>query len=248
MAAFDFWVLPNRVPADACMAHFCRFIDASEKERAARFKFAKHRNDFIYRRIALRMVLAKYVEALPQDISFMVNPFGKPYLALSDVLPTIHFNLSVTQSTVVIVVCPDEQIGVDIEDCKNDLDVSALGHLVLTSSEMASFANVPAGEQVYEFFRYWVAKEAVLKANGTGLSISPNTLEVDLEEGQTVLSDDFRRDYEMKDHCFCFQTIGPNRICAIAARSIPMKCASHLYEHLPLQEFLKALENSIKPF
>src|SRR5437870_13267184 len=56
-------------------------LSPDENARAARFKFEKDRLHFIRCRSALRILLASYVAAAPQELRFEYGPSGKTHVA-----------------------------------------------------------------------------------------------------------------------------------------------------------------------
>jgi len=68
-----------------------------------------------------------------------------------------------------IAVAKCREIGVDLERSRNKIDLLKLAERFYTASDYARLASLPQAQQASEFFRYWVAKEAVLKGQGIGL-------------------------------------------------------------------------------
>ena len=92
----------------------------------------------------LKMHLGQMLNEAPENISFLRNEFGKPYLAGFP----LHFNLSHAEKKAVLGAHPTRLIGVDIEE-NQTLDLDFKGADPLT---------------------FWCATEALLKAAGTGFS------------------------------------------------------------------------------
>src|ERR1700689_1397593 len=55
-----------------------KFMSDDEKERAARFRFEKHRTEFVLTRGWLRMLLGQYLGVAPAELVFVYSPHGKP--------------------------------------------------------------------------------------------------------------------------------------------------------------------------
>lgn len=111
-------------------------------------------------------ILARYVgmsgDQLPVERALGI----KPFLRLTPPLP---FNLSHGESTVAIAIGHDE-VGIDVESADRALDVLAVARRFLHPDEAAGLAALPDEERRQRFLRIWTAKEAWVKARGTGLS------------------------------------------------------------------------------
>jgi 4'-phosphopantetheinyl transferase len=67
-------------------------------------------------------------------------------------------------------------IGVDLEDETAGAEGDAVAGDMLSRSELEEYRRLPAGMRPRAFLRAWTAKEAVLKATGLGLALSPRTV------------------------------------------------------------------------
>jgi 4'-phosphopantetheinyl transferase len=77
------------------------------------------------------------------------------------------------------------EIGVDLEQARADIEALALGRRYFFGQEFDDIAAAtPEAEQVQRFFRYWVAKEAVLKAQGVGLGFPLDRFYICFEPGR----------------------------------------------------------------
>jgi 4'-phosphopantetheinyl transferase len=83
--------------------------------------------------------------------------------------PTITFNMSHAQGRALIAVSKRQEVGVDLERIRSDVEVEKLSERYFAPSEHATIMRSPHEQRAARFFRYWVAKEAVLKAQGVGL-------------------------------------------------------------------------------
>lgn len=138
-------------------------LPREESERAARFATTELCARYIVAHGVLRHVLAAYSGGAPQALRFDVGAHGKPYLASR----TLHFNLSHSADRAVIAVARGFEIGVDLEAERAGVETGQIAHRFFFGSEAAAVASGGATA----FFRYWVAKEAVLKGVGLGLTL-----------------------------------------------------------------------------
>ena len=166
------WLLEDASKPGRCW----QLLSPDERKRAVRFHKKCDADGFIVRRAALRQILGGYLDVPPETVKLAYNAHGKPFL--NDALGSLEFNVSHSGSVALVAVTRDHPIGIDIEVITNDFPVTEMAPEVFSPGELARFFQLPADAKQIEFFRTWVAKEAFLKALGKGLSIEPNTLEV----------------------------------------------------------------------
>lgn len=174
------WALNLEVPAQ-CRARCERSLSHAERERAGRFASAMHRTDYVVSHGLLRDVLARYTGVAPSALTFSGGHTGKPRLCdQTDVDRAITFNLAHADGRALVAVAKGDEVGVDLERIRADLDPLSLAQQFFAPSERKIIARAPGTAQREIFFRYWVAKEAVLKAQGIGLELAPDRCEIAL--------------------------------------------------------------------
>jgi 4'-phosphopantetheinyl transferase len=95
---------------------------------------------------------------------------GKPYIKDNP----IYFNISHSGEIVTCAINKNIEIGVDIEQIR-PISFSDIKTNMLNSE----WCNINKSEnQLATFYHYWTQKEAVLKADGSGLNISLKSFEV----------------------------------------------------------------------
>ena len=156
-----------------------RVLIETEVQRAARFRFDEDRYRFQKTRAALRLLLAAHLRSGSTGFAFREGSHGKPYL--DDPESDLQFNVSHTRGAAVLAFARGLEIGIDIEHSRRKVDVDGVGRRVFTPNERAGFENCGESSRRREFYRLWTAKEAYLKATGSGLSCDPASIETDLE-------------------------------------------------------------------
>ena len=151
-------------------------LAADEIQRARRIRDKTHARDFAVSRAALRLILGELTGREPASLSFVTNPFGKPYLANPE--SPLCFNLSHASPWTLIAVIPGCSIGVDIEEYDFDLNPLETGSVVLTRQELLKLGSLHGPLRYRMFYRLWTAKEAVLKMLGVGFSMHPQQIDV----------------------------------------------------------------------
>jgi len=150
-------------------------LTADEVERAGRFHFHRDRARFIARRAHLRRLLGGYLDQDPMALRFATTGIGKPVLAQrrSD----LHFSVSQSGDLGVCVVGRDHPVGIDVERIRPGV-YDALASRVCTPNERAALARIAAKGRPAAFFTLWTHKEALVKADGRGLSLPLATIDV----------------------------------------------------------------------
>ncbi len=155
-----------------CLASLSRV----EKERAEEFHFEENRREFIVSRGLLRDLLGRYTDQLPNEIRIGSGEWGKPELPTK---PAIRFNLAHSGVHVLIGVTRETEIGVDLEvqkfGCESLIDLIPS---ICTPKERDLIHTLSETKAEIALSRLWTAKEAYLKAVGTGLQINPDQIEV----------------------------------------------------------------------
>jgi 4'-phosphopantetheinyl transferase len=146
-------------------------LSHDERERAARFVFARDRRRFVVTRGCLRALLARYGAGGPAAIRFAYAAHGKPSLDPSTGAPGLHFSVSHSQEVALVALARDVALGVDVEALRPLDDLAAIAERFFTPAETATIFGVPAAERELAFFLCWTRKEAFAKALGDGLTL-----------------------------------------------------------------------------
>jgi len=141
-------------------------LDAEERMRAARFRFERDRLSFAAAHALLRHALDRTAGA-PHPWRFAAGEFGKP--SLDPPLDDIRFNLSHASELVAVALTRGRDLGVDVEDAHREPDEDTFSSLVLAPEEFDELEG--CDDRSERLFRIWVAKEAIVKAIGLGLSL-----------------------------------------------------------------------------
>jgi 4'-phosphopantetheinyl transferase len=102
--------------------------------------------------------------------SITYNQYGRPLLS-----ENIDFNISHSGNYVMCALSDEGNIGVDIEEIKA-IDVTQFKKFI-TSDELALIQN--SENSLTEFYELWAKKEAVMKAEGRGLSIPLKDIKIE---------------------------------------------------------------------
>lgn len=149
----------------ARQARLTEFLSADERARADAFATERLRGRWIVARAGMREVLAREKGVSPDALRFAYGAFGKP--SLCDGLDELWFNLSHSDDVAVLGMCT-APIGVDVERVGVAHDDVARDYF--SQDEAVAVLAQPESQRADAFYRCWTAKEAFLKALGTGFS------------------------------------------------------------------------------
>jgi 4'-phosphopantetheinyl transferase len=145
------------------------FLSADERARASNFRFEQDRTAYINAHGVMREILGSYIGVDATSLLITRAENGKPCLA-HQYRAGMQFNLSHSGRYGIVAVSIGRPVGVDVEALRADFRWPELADRYFSRRENAWLRTLPAGEALRWFFRLWVAKEAVLKAAGVGLS------------------------------------------------------------------------------
>lgn len=162
-------VVPHRTAGDR------RLLSAEDLVRAASFRFENDASHWIACRTALRVLLGKLTALPPAEVPVLSGPDGKPVLAPP--FEAIHFNVSHCHDLALIAVAPFP-LGIDLERWDRGADLIGCEETFCHAEEIA---RLPAGTdaRASALLEIWTAKEAALKARGSGLLHPPHELALD---------------------------------------------------------------------
>ncbi|MEO8615085.1 MAG: 4'-phosphopantetheinyl transferase superfamily protein [Luteolibacter sp.] len=164
-------VLPQRIPPD--FSETC--LTDEEKSRASRFHFPKDATHWAACRAALRGILGREIGLAPGEVPLVFSEFGKPLLAPP--FDGLHFNLSHCPDLAIVALGIDGPLGVDLESLSRASDLLECENSFCHPQEIRS---LPADRdaRAFQLLSIWTAKEALLKALGTGLSHPPEEIQI----------------------------------------------------------------------
>ena len=162
-------------------------LSADERKRASRFRFARDRARFVGARGLLREILARYLNAPPGRLSFGYGAQGKPFLERQS---TLRFNVSHSFDAMLLAVAHMREVGVDVEGVRNSgVATEETYNMVLSEPEKQALARFGGEDRRMTFLRFWTLKEAYIKADGRGVSLPLERIDVSAPEGRLAVLD-----------------------------------------------------------
>ena len=138
------------------------------RQKVHRFRRWQDAYGSLFGKLLLRMALQR--AGCPDDLSALhFNVNEKPFLENGP-----EFNLSHSGNRVVCILSRQGRVGIDLEAVR-DMTIGDLQ----TQFTPAEWSRIMASEiPLRTFYRYWTAKESLIKADGRGLNIPLDRLEV----------------------------------------------------------------------
>lgn len=153
------------------------FAPLSREERARAQSFRRHEDAlrFASVRVALREQLARHLGIAARAVRLTLDTNRRPHLADSD---AYDFNVSHAGAHGLIAMSPRRRVGVDIEQYSDKFDWRSIASLTLDASEAAWIERLEVTQQLAVFYDAWVAKEALVKTTGVGITLGLQHLPV----------------------------------------------------------------------
>jgi 4'-phosphopantetheinyl transferase len=171
------WLVRLNLIAE-CAARLDELLDDSERARARRFVFERHRQHYVAAHAFTRAVLAQYANTRPEILRFTSDTYGKPVLLGADGL---KFNLTHSSGVGALAVANAAEVGIDVECERPDVATRDLARRFFAPSEVAALDRYAGPHYTSAFFACWTRKEAYVKAVGLGLSLELDSFVVSVD-------------------------------------------------------------------
>jgi 4'-phosphopantetheinyl transferase len=168
------WAHPSRSPA------LERMLDDREQDRVAALDREDDKRRLVTSHALVRVVVAQAIGLDPSAVRIAARclrcggPHGKPVV---QALPGMHISIAHAGERVVVAVTRLGPVGVDVEP-ESAGRFAGFSDVVLGASERNEHERLSAEQRPRAAATWWVRKEAVLKASGHGMLVSPDRVEV----------------------------------------------------------------------
>jgi len=166
----------------------------------------------------LRHCLGTALEIAPSSVTINSGKHGKPILGDPKDAASLSFNLSHTAELWILAIAPANRIGVDIETQREETDWDSLVSRYFSTREAQDFNRLLPNQRKESFFRTWCAKEAFLKARGTGLATPLAAFDVEVDPEQPLRLHDVRLEGESAEDWWICPIDGLDVPGAVAGR------------------------------
>lgn len=143
-------------------------MGTEDRTAVSRYRFTDDRIRSAAGRILSRVLLAEYSGLPLSSIRIKREKYGKPVMD-SNIGRIIKHSVSHSGEVVALAFSRDGRIGIDVEEKREIPEYKDLARNFFTTGESIKIIKSENDDLFYE---YWTAKEAYVKALGTGLSKS----------------------------------------------------------------------------
>ena len=157
------------------------YFDIKDKIQTYKLRFKEDRDTYIFCHTLLRLILSKKMKTDPSKLKIIIDTNCKPKL-LGDHL---FFNISRTKGAFAFAISEACSIGIDLERVWNINFKSIIGRFFSVAEQ--KYVLKSPDESHERFFYIWTRKEALLKAEGTGIVTDLACIEV-LDQVNSVSS------------------------------------------------------------
>lgn len=140
--------------------HYKKILSITECEKADKFFRPEDRKSYLVRKFFLRKTLSMLLKKLPEDIEFEYTKSKKPFIE------NIPFNITHSNNLIAMVLSRTA-VGIDIEFLKDNFSYQVMLDSCFKDVEQVAIES--STNSLLSFYLLWTRKEAVLKANGTGI-------------------------------------------------------------------------------
>ncbi|MBV4429417.1 4'-phosphopantetheinyl transferase family protein [Clostridium tyrobutyricum] len=156
------------------ITYYRKIMSSQEQEYVNRFVNYDDRMRSATGKILTRKLLAHYMNISQEKVEISKSKYGKPILENNHEF-LLSFNVSHSGKIVLVAMARGRIVGIDVERQHSMPDYLSLAKNFFTDKEFEIISNANNEEL---FFDYWTAKEAYVKAIGTGLNKELNSFEI----------------------------------------------------------------------
>jgi 4'-phosphopantetheinyl transferase len=183
--------LKDEATAQAC----ARMLSEDERARWERFKFERHRREYLATRVVGRRALSAYAGIAPEAWRFEIGEHGKPAIArassglgldgqgLGGRTDGLTFNLSNSLGLVVCAVGHGAEIGVDVEPYARAGTIEEVAQRFFSARELEQLDALNGEARRERGLTLWTLKEAYMKARGLGMALPTKLFSFVFEDG-----------------------------------------------------------------
>jgi 4'-phosphopantetheinyl transferase len=146
-------------------------LPPGEREKLRGLRSEDVRRHFLHARSMLRRLLARYLGVPPDRVRLESTAQGKPHIDARQNAADMRFNLSHSGDLAACAVARHIELGVDIQRA-HGLSPAARDSVALrcfSAAERAYLRERAPEQRARWFYAIWAAKEAIVKAEGSGL-------------------------------------------------------------------------------
>ena len=154
----------------AMLERMSESLSGDERRRSRELKFDAHQRRFVAARAGLRKILANVLGESPEALVFSYSARGKPSLYDHEGPAGLRFNLSHSEDVAMLALSWGIEVGLDLEAEGEDQPSWEMAELAFNAVEIEWLNAHSTTDFSKAFMELWTLKEAVLKAEGSGLA------------------------------------------------------------------------------
>jgi 4'-phosphopantetheinyl transferase len=154
----------------AMLERMSESLSGDERRRSGELKFDAHQRRFVAARAGLRKILANVLGESPEALVFSYSARGKPSLSDPEGPAGPRFNLSHSEDVAMLALSWGIEVGLDLEAEGEDHPSWDMAELTFNPVEIEWLNEHSTTDFSKAFMELWTLKEAVLKAEGSGLA------------------------------------------------------------------------------
>jgi 4'-phosphopantetheinyl transferase len=139
-----------------------QLLTTEEKQRSERFHRREDRERYIATRCYIREIISNIIGVEASVIEFGKTEKGKPYLKNDG---SVRFSISHSGSRIAVAVSKNYECGCDIEE----IDASKISDDIINAHFHENEISFIKSNREIGFYHCWTRKEALYKAEGSGL-------------------------------------------------------------------------------
>lgn len=164
-------------------------LNNNEKEWYGNFYREEDKLCFAGGKIFTKILAGRYLGKKPEEINVISEKYMKPFIECAG---RLKFNISHSGGYLLLAFSNGCEVGVDIEKKDESFDVLTVVNIL----HPVERAVVLESSNLDAFYTIWTAKEAYVKALGTGFSISPSSFYIN-KEGFSVSNNAVSKKYKV---------------------------------------------------
>ena len=158
-----------------------RFLTVEEQQRVERRRAGRVREEFAVARACLRILLGNVLATEPLCVLFSEGPYGKPATSMDE--RGVSFNVTHSGGVILIALSKTGDVGIDVERIDSSINIMEIAESAFRQDEIEELRSIDSAEiRRLAFYRCWTQKEAIVKADGRGLSLPLSTFKVPVLE------------------------------------------------------------------
>ena len=161
-------------------------LDVEEINKFNAYVCKTDKKTFVISHILLRYIIKSYISIPLNEIKLYCNEYKKPYLVNRDITRPLYFNIS-HSNTKILIAISNLEIGIDIEYIRDNIDIYSIMKYIGSNREYEEFQSLSSyTKQLDYFYLNWTQKEAILKCSYIGLLDKFSRLDLGAKEKSII--------------------------------------------------------------